>query len=469
MTAAAAPLRVAVIGGGISGLAAAHTLLETSTSDGRPLDVVVYEARPHVGGIIKTSPFAGLPAVDEGADAFLIRVPDAIGLARAVGIEDQLTHPVTGRAAIWHGRLRAIPDGLVLGVPSSPLSLVRSGLFSARGIARAGLEPLLPATPADHDSLGRWVRSRFGDEVHERLVDPLVGSIYAADTDHFSLGAVPQLVPLAQERSALLAARRARKSVPTGAVAPIFAAPVGGMGTLVSSVAEAVQRLGGRIDTGAAITSIESDGPVWRVDGERFDGVVLACPAQAAARLLTPVTEQASVLASIDTASVVIITAAVPTDAIPADMTLSGYLVPKPDQRHVTAVSFASNKWAHLRTDDGTCVLRISLGRDGSALPDGDDERLTELAIEDVERHLGARHGALAPSVVRVTRWPGAFPQYRPGHLQRIDELERHLAGTTPGLVVAGASQRGMGIPACIAQARRCATRLRSHFDDMRD
>ena len=191
--------RVAVVGGGIAGLAAAHTLALTEQ-----VQVVVFEADDRVGGKLYTSPFAGHPAIDEGPDAFPARLPWGTGLARTVGLGDDLVSPQAGKAAVWWDRLHPIPDGLLLGMPTEVLALARSRLLGWGGKIRAALEPFLPRTTLEPDSLGAFVRARFGDQVHERLVDPLVGSIYAADTDHFSLAAVPQIHALAGKGSSVL-------------------------------------------------------------------------------------------------------------------------------------------------------------------------------------------------------------------------------------------------------------------------
>ncbi|MGZ6993029.1 MAG: protoporphyrinogen oxidase, partial [Ilumatobacteraceae bacterium] len=208
--------RVAVIGAGITGLAAAHAALEDGAL------VTVLEAQPNVGGVIRTTPFAGHPAIDEGADAFLARVPWAVDLARAVSLGDSLTSPAVGRAAVWWNGLHDIPEGLLLGLPTDLVGLARSGLLSRRGKLRAATEVLRRRSDTTADSIGRYVRSRFGNEVHERLVDPLIGSIYAADTDDFSLVTIPQLAELASRSRSVLLAGRHRPAAPGG---PVFYAP----------------------------------------------------------------------------------------------------------------------------------------------------------------------------------------------------------------------------------------------------
>lgn len=448
---------VVVVGGGITGLAAAHALL-TQTN---PPRVTVLESDTRLGGKIRTSPFAGLPAVDEGADAYLTRVPWARELAREIGLERRLTSPAAIGAAVWRHRLHRIPNGLVLGMPSGVGGLLRSRLLSPLGIARAGCEVLLPRTSTANDSLGRFVRARFGREVHERLVDPLIGSIYATTTENFSLQAVPQVAELAkQQRSVLRAAHRAQRSRPSAA-GPIFEAPIGGMGELIAALGATVSEMGGEIRLGAAAGRIERDGGTWRVNDEIADAVILATSAHDTAELAAASPAAAAALGAFEYADVGIVALAVARSSWPAPLAnLTGYLVPRPVQERVTAVSFGSSKWSHWRPP-GRIVLRISLGRDGAPIDDLDDVAIVETAIAEVNRHLRVD---LQPSAVRVSRWRRAFTQYRPRHFARVSELENTLAREAPGVFVAGASYRGMGIPACVQQGANAALAAIEHL-----
>ncbi len=439
------PRRLAVIGGGIAGLAAAHR----ATANGG--QVTLFEADAALGGKCRTTPFAGLAAVDEGPDAFLARLPWATALARGVGLDDELVSPRAASAWIWWDGMQAIPEGLLLGLPVSPVGISRSGLISPAGKLRAATEVLRRRTPTDHDSLGRWVRQRFGAQVHERLVDPLVGSIYAADTDRFSLAAVAQLAELAGgPRSVILGSRR-RPAPPPG---PVFYSPRSGLGGLAAAVGAAIASAGGAIEH-RQVAELAADGAGWRVHGTPFDAVVLACPAPAAASLLGRVAGEAALgLAPLPAADVAIITLAVPAATWPQRCHgRSGYLVPKPKQRLVTAVSFGSQKWAHW--DDGEqVILRISLGRDGLPVLHLTDEALLTAAVEETSAHLGYD---LAPTATRITRWPRAFPQYRPHHAATIAGVEARLPA---GLALAGASYHGIGIPMCVRSGEAAADRL---------
>ena len=450
--------RVAIIGSGITGLAAAHQL--TAGDSGRDssdrVDVVVYERSDRSGGRLQGSPFAGLDHIDEGADSFLARVPEAVELAREVGLGDDLVHPEPVTAAVWYDGLHPIPDGLLLGVPRRLTPLARSGLLSWRGKARAAIEPVLPRSDTSGDSLGELIRSRFGSEVQDRIVDALVGSIYATDTNRSSLAEIPQIAALATSRSLLLAARRQQPAAgtATAASAPIFAAPRSGIAGLAEAVRSAAVAHGGRLITGSEVGPLERAGESgWLVDGERADAVIIATPAAPAARLLAGVAaESASALGEADTADVVMVTMHVGEQQWPERLRgLSGYLVPKSVQRWVTAVSFGSQKWAHWSPPSGGQILRVSLGRDGLPVLDRDDDQLLEDTLADLETHLGVR---FTPREIRITRWKGAFAQYRPHHPQWVRRVE---AGLPAGVFVAGSAFRGIGVPACVRDGRAVA------------
>jgi oxygen-dependent protoporphyrinogen oxidase len=453
------PARIVVVGGGITGVAATHRLTELTA--GSDTEIVLLETEHRLGGKIKTSSFGGT-LVDEGADAFLIRTPHAVQLATDVGLGESLVSPTSASAAIWAGKLYPIPSDLALGVPTSLMSIARSGLIPPAGLARAALDLIRPRSEISHDSIGQWTRSRFGHHVHDRLIDALVGSIYGADTDHFSLAAVPQLHGLAEAgRSAVLAGRRMRSSAPANS-GPIFGAPPLGMEQLITSaISHTLDRGAGRVQvlSGARCETLEQTPTGWLVNGIEANGVILAIPAHCAAPLLAG--EVATKLRSLETADVAIVTVRVNAAGWHNHLHhRSGYLVPKSQQRLVTAVSFASQKWAHLTQADGSQILRISLGRDGLPIRELDDTALIDHAIEETNEHLGI---SIERSGARVSRWTDAFTQYRPHHARRITEIERTLPDF---LHIAGSSYRGIGIPSCIADGVRAANELLTTLAD---
>lgn len=470
--------RVAVVGGGITGLAAAWFLREAA-------DVTVVEAAPRLGGKIRTEPFAGL-ALDAGPDAFLARAPEAVGLARALGLGDELVSPAASSAYLWsRGRLRALPAGLVLGVPAGVGPLLRSRLLSPAGAARAGLDLVLPARrPAGDRSVGDLVTARFGREAHERLVDPLLGGIHAGRSEELSLAATaPQLDAAARSsRSLILGLRASRRRQAHHQAGPVFYGLPGGLGRLVEVLAARLAEDGVVLSAGRPVGAIE---PAGRGGGYRVtlgtapgagrpgggssggeaevveaDAVVVATPAPAAAALLSgPCPAAAAELAGIAHAAVAVVALAYDEAALPGGRPPagSGFLVPRPEGRLLTACTFSSSKWAHLARP-GQVTLRASVGRRGDerglALPD--DELVARLHAELAEA-IGA---ASSPAAARVSRWPASFPQYAVGHLDKVARVEAALAEATPGLVLAGSSLRGVGIPACIASARRAADSL---------
>lgn len=468
--------RFIVVGAGITGLTAAYRL----SKDDPNASITLIEADDRLGGKIRSSPFAGLDGIDEAADAFLTRVPYAMNLAEELGLTPELTSPAAASANVWWNGLHPIPEGLLLGVPTDVLKLAKSRLLTWPGKARAALEPFLPATGVGSDCVGKIIRKRFGKQVHERLVDPLVGSIYAADTDRFSLAGVPQILDLASNhRSLLLGARKIRAKAPP-ASGPIFATPRGGMAALTDALGAAVRAAGVDVRLGTSVATIErgaSDAARWGVglaSGTSIDcdGIILATPARLTSAMLAEVSPTASSsLAMFDHASVVMVALAITaTDWPRALHKSSGYLVPKPVQKWVTAASFASSKWAHWNPVDAdgnaAMVLRVSLGRDGRDLTGESDDALLAAAIGEVGGHLGLD---LQPFEHRITRWPMSFPQYRPGHAARVDAIEAALTQDAPGVLLAGASYRGIGIPACINQGNLAARALMKGTTAVRD
>lgn len=457
-----------VIGGGISGLAGAHRLA------GAGHDVTVLEATSRLGGKILTTTFAGRP-VDEGADAVLTRVPHALDLCRRVGLGDHLVGPATTDAALWmDGALRPLPSGLVLGMPVELGPLARSGILSVWGVARAAVEPWLPGRALAGDvAVGCLVRRRYGRQVHERLVDPLLGGINAGRTDELSLEvAAPALAAVARRSVSLTRGLRAGRVGPgASGAAPVFAAPAGGMGRLVEALSAVLGGPGVEVRLSTPVRAIErAAGGGYRVhtDGEAFtaDRVLVTVPAFAASALLVPLSPgTASLLAALRYASVALVTLAYPVAAFSRRPTGSGFLVPRHQGRLITACSVFSNKWpvgggaeGGAGDGDGAVVLRASVGRHddqrGMALDDAELVRRVEAELGEALQVSGS------PAAVRVSRWPRSFPQFPPAHLARMAEAEAALAADAPGIRLAGAYLRGVGIATCIGAAEAAAGAL---------
>ena len=442
--------RIAVIGGGITGLAAARAINAAGHT------ATVFEGTGRVGGALRSSEVAGV-VVDEGADAFLVRVPAARVLAATVSAP--LVHPAARSADVLVGdTLRPLPRS-VLGVPLD-LRQARAVLGPA-GVARAAADLVLPASAYSGDvSVGAQLRKRLGAAVLDRLVEPLLGGVYAGHADDLSMAmALPQLFD--PTGSSVL--RRAREVTPKPTDAPVFASLAAGLGSFPAMVADGLEvRLDTRV-TGLVQTAegyaLEIGSRHEQPARETFDAVVLAVPAAAARRLLDGVAPTAAGLAgATDYASVAIVTLAWPRPlaGLLRDATRSGWLVPPHPERVVKAVTVSTSKWAHLREGAPDLVIvRASVGRYAEERDlQREDRELVGVVAAEVARtgRVTARHVAS-----RVTRWGGALPQYTVGHLDRVARLRERLPA---GLAVAGAAYDGVGIPACIASGERAAASL---------
>ncbi|MFK3980460.1 protoporphyrinogen oxidase [Micromonospora sp. NPDC050397] len=467
--------RIAVVGGGIAGLAAALRLRELAPAG---TTITVYEQSGGLGGKLRTGTIAGSP-VELGAEAFLTRDPAGgesamVALARRLGLGEELVHPATGQAAIaLGGRLVPVPGGTLVGVPGD-LAKVATLASPAADRDRDAGRPLLG--PDEDLPVGELVRRRLGDEVVDRLVDPMLGGVYAGRADTLSLAAtMPGLARAARTEGTLTGAvRAAQAAAPRPAGHPVFATVAGGLSRLVNAAAEALVtptgaqagRVGVQIRLGAAVRELTRTPTGWRLvigptrnpEAVEVEAVVLALPARPAARLLSGVDVGAGALVGrLDYASVALVTLALPAAALPD---LSGLLVPAGEQTLTKAATFFTTKWAHLRRPDGLALLRASVGRYGEEhLLQRDDAELTAI----VHRELGTLIGGPvlpAPVASQVQRWGGALPQYTPGHLDRVTAARNTLRASHPTLALAGAGYDGVGLPVCVRSGETAAEEI---------
>jgi oxygen-dependent protoporphyrinogen oxidase len=480
-------VRLLVVGGGISGLAAAWEAA-TAADQGEPVDVTVLEAADRWGGKIRTSevvlPDGTALRIDEGPDAFLARVPDAVQLCAELGLTDELTEPAIGRAKVLAGeQLRHLPTQTVLGVPLDADELAATGILSADGVERVRAEPGLDLPPPEHDvAIGELLADRFGRELVDRLVGPLIGGINAGDVDALSLHAVtPQLAEAASDGGSLSAALQRRRAAAPSA-GPVFHTLLDGTQRLVDVLVEQLEPRGVSLHAGVEVRELirtdegglaadvvatgtgSTAGTGAPEESERLeaDRVVLATPAPAAAQLLAGLSADAvAELRSITHSSVVLVTLVYDRDQLAGlqdgELDASGFLVPRHAGRFVTAVSYGTSKWAHW--DDGRhVVLRASAGHVHDTRPlEMEDDQILWSVVEDLRATMGLHAEPLA---ARVSRYPLGFAQYEVGHLDRVARIEAALARDVPNLRVAGAAYRGVGIPACIRQGRAAARAL---------
>jgi len=451
--------RIAIVGGGISGLAAAHRL---RTLLGREAVITVLEQRDRTGGVLHTVDLAGVP-FDVGAEAFLARRPEVPALLDELGLIGRIVHPTGARASVRAaGRTGPLPGATLMGVPTSAARL--DDVLSPDGLAAVAAEPAAPLDwSRDADpALGMLLRERFGAEVTERLADPLLGGVYAGRVDALSLRAtVPALAAAldAGATSLTAAADRAVGVGPAPAGGPVFGAVEGGYQVLLAALAAAS---GALLRLRTTVRELERTATGWRltlgpVPAPEYldvDAVVLAVPAPAAARLLaTAAPNSARAAGEIELASSVVVALAYEPDAVTLPGT-SGVLVAADEPLAIKAATHSTTKWAHL-SPDGLVRLRASLGRFGEAATlQVDDAELVAWVRADLAALTGT---TAAPVAVHVQRWGGGLPQYAPGHLDRVAAIEQ---GLPAGLAVAGAALHGVGVPACIATGRAAAERV---------
>jgi oxygen-dependent protoporphyrinogen oxidase len=451
--------RAVVVGAGIAGLTAARDLAAAG------LDVVVLEATDRVGGKLRRASVAGV-TVDVGAEAMLHRRAEGVDLARAVGLE--VEHPAVVSSRIWsRGELRPLPRSL-MGVPLDLDQLAASGVLSPEGLARVRAEPTLPPDPEglydDDVTVGDLVDRRLGPEVTDRLVEPLLGGVYAGQARRISAqAAVPQLVSMAARGSLLERAA----ALPPSYDGPVFAGLPGGLGGLPEAVAAG----SGDVRTGATVRALERTttgfrlvtGPTTAPEAVEAEVVVLATPAAPTARLLAEVAPvAAAALAEVESASVVVVTFAFRiADASVVDrLGSSGFLVPPAEGRRIKAATFSFAKWDWVRRTgaaEGVVHLRTSLGRHGEEIAlQASDEELVAWSLADLRDATGL---AAVPVDVHVQRWGGGLPQYALGHLDRVARVRAAVAGV-PGLAVCGAAYDGVGIPAVVGSAHLAVAQI---------
>jgi len=470
------PVRIAVIGGGISGLSAAHRLRELAPE----AEIRLFEASGRLGGILRTV-HDGPYLIEQSADNFITNVPWGIDLCRRLGLEaDLLTTDENRRRAyvVHRGKLLPVPQGFSLMAPAQILPILKTPLLSPLGKIRLLLERFVPARrPNPDESLGSFVRRRFGKQVFDRLVQPLIGGIYTADPEKLSLAAtMPRFLEMERTSGSLIKAMRKSKSVgraedaaASGARYGMFVAPRGGMSSLVDRLVErlpagAVQlhTLVDRLQQNAeakwqlSVAQISLDRPI-PPEELIFDGVIVAAPAYRAATLLEQVDrELATTLKAIPYAGTVVVTLVYPRAAIRNPLDGFGFVVPAREKRQILAASFASNKFPG-RAPAEEVLIRVFIG--GACQPelvDLPDERLRAIAVTELAELLAIQ---AEPQSVSIVRWPQSMPQYHVGHLSLIEAIFTRVK-THPGLALAGSAYQGVGIPHCIHSGELAAEEL---------
>ena len=460
-------MRTLVIGGGIAGLAAAHSLVEHGNGG---VQVTLVEALPRLGGKIETLRDDGF-IIEGGPDVFITTKPAAGALCEALGLGSHVveTRKDTQRTyVVRDGRLHPMPGGLTSFVPTRWSEFVSTRLVSWPGKARMGLEPLVrrDAEPAD-ESMEAFFSHRLGREAYERLVEPMLAGIYAGRGSALGMEATfPQYRRMVREHGSLLRASLAARSAPPPPQPPrgLFASLQGGLGELVSTLEGQLRERGVAINTSTRASALaRRDGGGWQASLAREghsdeqwtgDHVILATPAWATAQLLEPLHPAlAAQLRSIRYASTATLSFAFAASAMTRPLDAHGFLIPRVEGCPLLACTWSSSKWAG-RAPAHSVLLRVYLGGDGREGDlDVDDATLRQRALHALHELMGFR---AEPLRTWIHRWPQAMPQYEVGHQERVRAIERELA-SLEGLELAGAGYRGLGIPDCITDGQRAA------------
>ena len=464
MTDARSVARVAIVGAGISGLAAANRLLEISTERGVPIEAVVLEASDRFGGVISTIRRDGF-LLEEGPDSILTEKPWAHELAARIGLSEHLIPTLaTHRRSfvVCKGRLEAAPVGFQLVAPARIGPVLRSRIFSPLGKLRMGLDLILPKRPpAGDESVAAFVRRRLGREVLERIAEPMIAGIYGADPEALSARAtIPRFLAMEQAHGsiirAMLAARSAGGDRAGGARYGLFVTLDTGLQSLTEALASRLPASWVRL--GARVSRLSPrSGSGWILHAgrseETFDAVVLALPAHAAADLTeTFDADLARMLASIDYGSAVTVSLGFRSRDIRHPMDGFGFVAPAIERMGILGCTFGHMKYAG-RAPEGHALLRVFMGGEMIART---DEQIAQRALVPLRTLLGI---AVPPIFAHVARWPRAMARYAVGHLDLVERIEERL-GTHPGLALAGNAYRGIGIPDCVRSAEAAAQHI---------
>ena len=462
--------RIVVIGGGISGLAAAHRLLELDNGK----QITLLEASNRLGGTIETKHNDGF-LLERGPDSFISEKPQALALAKRLGLESRLiqTNEKYRRSFIVrNGRLRPVPEGFQLLAPSRIWPFIATDVFTMTGKLRMAADLFLPrkdANGATDESLASFVRRRLGTEALERMAQPMVGGIYTADPETLSLRAtLPRFLEMEREHRSLILAMlrqgRAAKRGTSGARYSLFLSFDRGMQVLV----DALSQIKADIRLNTRVKALKRDGPTWTITtdtGERIkaDTVCLAVPAYVAASLLNETTETlASKLRQIKYASTATINLAYKRAAVAHPLNGFGFVVPFVEKRSLIACTFSSVKFAGRAPDDHV-LLRAFAG--GALQPEIfalDEAEMAQRVEADLRELLGISE---APLFVEVAKWERSMPQYEVDHLDRVKEIENVLQ-ELPGLTLAGNAYHGAGIPDCIRSGEAAAESFTQRRND---
>lgn len=458
-------MKVAIVGGGITGLSTAYYLKKTAADQGREIEVTVYEKTEQFGGKIKTEHRDGF-VIERGPDSFLKRKPEALELVQNLQLEDQLIENKTGQSYILkEGSLHLIPPGSVMGVPTSIHAIMETGLLSMDGKARALNDLLIPKIPAFEDiSVGDFFAQRFGSELVDHLISPLLSGIYAGDIYKLSLATtLPQFVHAESEGGSLmlgLQGKAPRKKTSQ------FATLESGLETIVDQLVQSLKASHVRLEKEVGVERVFNTDKGYELglstgEASQFDGLVLALPHHLVEKLLP----EAKFLKRQDAepnTSVATIAMAFDEKDVQLDREGTGFVSSRLEPKALTACTWTHMKWDHA-APEGKALLRTYVGKAGndSVIYEADDT-LVKQTLDEMSDVVKI---SKAPDFAIVSRWPEAMPQYPVGHKTWLTEIKRKLAQELPNVHLVGASYDGVGLPDCIRQGKHIALELLSHLN----
>ncbi|WP_409068286.1 protoporphyrinogen oxidase [Bacillus velezensis] len=449
-----------IIGGGITGLAAAFYMEKEIKEKQLPLEVTLIEAGPRAGGKIQTAHKDGY-IIERGPDSFLERKKSAPQLVKDLGLEHLLVNNATGQSYVLvNETLHPMPKGAVMGIPTKIAPFISTGLFSVPGKARAALDFVLPASkPKEDQSLGEFFRRRVGDEVVENLIEPLLSGIYAGDIDKLSLmSTFPQFYQTEQKHRSLILGMKKSRPQPSGQ--QLTAKKQGQFLTLTTGLQTLVEELEKQLTLtkvmkGTKVTHIgrEEKGYSVTLDNGKVlyaEGCIVTAPHKAAAKMLSDL-PAVSCLKDMHSTSVANVALGFPEGAVKMEHEGTGFVISRNSDFSITACTWTNKKWPHA-APEGKTLLRAYVGKAGDeSIVDLSDNEIIKIVMEDLKKVMKMNG---EPEMTCVTRWNESMPQYHVGHKERIKELRDALKASYPGVYATGASFEGVGIPDCIDQGK---------------
>jgi protoporphyrinogen/coproporphyrinogen III oxidase len=462
--------KVVIVGGGITGLAAAYYLQKHARENQLPLDVKLVEASHRVGGKMQTYVKDGF-VIERGPDSFLERKESAGRLAREVGLGDKLVNNSTGKSYVLvKDKLHPMPGGAVMGIPTQIGPFVTTGLFSWPGKFRAAGDFFMPASKVKGDqSLGEFFRRRLGDEVVENLIEPLLSGIYAGDIDNMSLlSTFPQFYQVEQKYGSLILGTK--KTTPSPTKKPAETGQVRKKGmflTVTSGLQSFVDAIESKLEPGSVIKGIRVDKVSKHENGYRMrlssgetldaDSILVSAPHEAALHMFSDHEHIFDPFRNMPSTSVATVAMAFPESVIKEDIDGTGFVVSRNSDYTITACTWTHKKWPHT-TPEGKVLLRLYVGRPGDeALVELSDDEIIKIALEDLNKTMDIQ---AQPDFAVVSRWKEAMPQYTVGHKERVANLKDNLANELPGVFVGGSSYEGIGLPDCIDQGEAAVEKI---------